>query len=227
MAENPAPPEVALQRRYRVAVAVAAVLLLALVVRSLDPFGWFAPKPAESPVVAGEATLIAIREAAELTVASGTFSVPVQIDAEKTGLRQRLPDYVDGERIFAIYQADVNATIDLRGLTGESVEADPQTRTITVRVPASTLSRPSIDPENSRIVSHDRGAVQRVEDAFGESSLAAKEQLDAAAVEAIAEAARRSDLPETGRVNGTRFLTLLCERMGYEQITIEYADAPR
>jgi hypothetical protein len=220
------PPEVGLRRRYRVAVAVATVLLLALVVRSADPFDWFVSGPDGEPAAAGEPTLIAIRETAELKAASGTFSVPVELDVEQTGLRQRLPDFVDQEKIIAIYQADVDATIDLRGLTADAIDADPETRTITVRVPTPKLSRPAIDPENSRIVSHDRGALQRIEDALGEGSLAAKEQLDAAAVEAIAKAARESELPDTARVNGARFLTLLCERMGYEHITIEYAGAP-
>lgn len=214
-----------LARRYRIAVGVAAVLLIALVVRSVDPFGWFAA-PEETPAVAGEPTLIAIKETAELKAATGTYSVPVEIDVEKTGLRQRLPDFVDQEKIIAIYQADVDATIDLRGLAADSIDADPQTRTITVRVPQPTLSRPAFDPENSRIISHDRGALQRVEDAFGESSLAVKEQLDAAAVEAVDKAARQSDLPQAARDNGTRFLTLLCQRMGYENITIEYAGDP-
>lgn len=212
--------------RFRIAVGVAAVLLIALVVRSLDPFGWFAPVPEEAPAVAGEPTLIALKETAELKAATGTYAVPVEIDVEKTGLRQVLPDFVDQEKIVAIYQADVDATIDVRGLTADSIDADPQTRTITVRVPQPQLSRPTIDPENSRIVSHDRGALQRIEDAFGESSLAVKEQLDATAVEAIERAARQSDLPRTARENGTRFLTLLCQRMGYEHITIEYAGDP-
>lgn len=219
--------EVSPERRYRVAVAVAAVLLVALIVRSLDPFGWFAPEPAEPPAIAGEPTLIAIREAAELTVATGTFSVPVEVDVEKTGLREWLPDVVDGERIVAIYQADVDATIDLRDLTADAIVADPATRTITLRVPAPELSRPAIDPEKSRIIAHSRGVVQRWDDALGEGSLAVKEELDAAAVTAIDRAARQSDLPGTARVNGTRFLTLLCERMGYERVTIEYAGAPR
>lgn len=215
-----------LTRRYRIAVVVAAVLLVGLLVRSLDPFGWFDPVAVEKHAVAGEPTLIAIRETAELKAASGTFAVPVVVDVEKTGLRQYLPDFVDQEKIIALYQADVDATIDLRGLTADAVKADPQTRTISVRVPAPKLSRPAIDPEKSRIVSHDRGALQRFDDAFGDSSLAVKEQLDTAAVEAIDKAARQSDLPQTARENGTKFLTLLCQRMGYENITIEYAGAP-
>lgn len=226
MADASTPAEASLTRRYRLSVAAVALLLVALVIRSLDPFGWFAPAVQEEPAVAGEPTLIAIRETAELKAATGTYSVPVEIDLEQTGLRQRLPDFLTQEKIIAIYQADVDATIDLRGLTADSIDADPQTRTITLRVPPPELSRPAIDPENSRIVSHDRGALQRVEDAFGESSLAVKEQLDAAAVEAIDMAARQSDLPQTARANGIQFLTLLCERMGYDHITIEYAGAP-
>lgn len=213
-------------RRFVLALAVAALLLVALVLRTVDPFGWFVSEPPERPAVAGEPTLIAIRDAAELKVASGTFSVPVEVDVEKTGLRSIVPDVVDGERIVAIYRADVDATIDLRVLTEESIEADPQTRTITLRVPPPRLSRPAIDPDHSRIISHDRGVLQRVEDAFGEGSLAAKEVLDVAAVDAIASAAQESNLPETARANGKQFLTLMCQQMGYEDITVEYTGTP-
>ena len=54
-----------------------------------------------------------------------------------------------------------------------------------------------------------------------------KEDLDRAAVDAIARAAEQSDLSATAEANGTRFLTLLVERLGYEQVTIEYAEPAR
>lgn len=214
--------------RLRVAIAVAAVLLIALVVRSLDPFGWFGGTGAEeSGATAGDVTLLEIREAEELKVASGSFSVPVVVDAPRTGLRERLPTFVDGERIVAIYQGDVDATIDLRGLTDDGITADPAERTITVRVPAPQLSPPRIDHGKSRLLSHDRGLVQRAEDALGDGSLAVKEDLDRAAVAAILRAAEESDLTATAETNGTQFLTLLCQRLGYDRVTIEYVEPAR
>lgn len=215
-------------RRVAAAIAVAGVLLVALVTRIFDPFGWFdGEAETASSAAAGDVTLIRIRDAAELKVATGTFSVPVVTDAERSGLRERLPGFVDSEQIVAIYHGDVDATIDLRGLTEEGIDADPQARTITVRVPAPVLSRPSIDHEKSRIVSHQRGILQRLEDAAGEGSVTAREDLDAAAVQAIARAAEESDLEATARTNGEQFLRLLCEQMGYEQVTITYAEPAR
>lgn len=216
-------------RRW-IAIALAALVVLAvlLVVRGLDLFGWFGMEnPAEQPAAAGDVTLIEIRDLADLNVATGSYSVPVVIDAERTGLRERLPGFVDGEQIVAIYYGDVDAKIDLRGLTAEGVIADPASRTITVRVPAPVLSRPSIDHEKSRIVSHQRGILQRVEDAAGDGSLVAKEELDTAAVNAINRAAEESHLEDTARQNGEQFLRLLCERMGYENITIDYVEPQR
>lgn len=214
--------------RLRVAIAVAAVLLVALVIRSLDPFGWFGGTDDDSEgATAGDVTLLEIRETEELKVATGSFSVPVVVEAPRTGLRQRLPEFVDGERIVAIYQGDVDATIDLRGLTEEGITADPVERSITVRVPAPQLSQPRIDHEKSRLLSHDRGLVQRTEDALGEGSLAVKEELDRAAVTAISRAAEESDLTDTAQTNGTEFLTLLCQRLGYDRVTIEYVEPAR
>jgi len=227
-APAPAPQPPAADPRLPIALAVAALLLVALLVRSLDPFGWFDPVAEEDAgAAAGDVTLLEIREAAELNVATGRFSVPVVIDAPRTGLRQRLPEFVDGEKIVAIYQGDVDATIDLRGLTAEGIRADPEARSITVRVPSPRLTPPRIDHEASGVISHQRGVVQRVEDALGDGSLAVKEDLDRAAVDAIARAAEQSDLSATAEANGTRFLTLLVERLGYEQVTIEYAEPAR
>ncbi|MDO5500968.1 MAG: DUF4230 domain-containing protein [Propionibacteriaceae bacterium] len=216
--------------RLVAAFAAIVVLLLVLLLRSLDPFGWFGdPAPEEVPVgaAAGDVTLLEIREAADLQVATGRFSVPVIVDAPpRSGLRERLPEFVDGERIVAIYQGDVNATIDLRGLGAEGVTADPVARTITLRVPEPRLSSPAIDHEKSQIVSHTRGIVQRLEDAAGEGVLLVKEDLDREAVSAIAQAAEDSNLRETGRTNGRHFLTALCQRLGYEQVTIEFVAPP-
>lgn len=214
--------------RLRAAIAVAAVLFVALVVRSMDPFGWFAPTaPSTDGAAAGDVTLLEIREAAELNVATGRFSVPVTVDVVRTGLRERLPDFVDGEQVVAIYQGDVEAIIDLRELSADGITADPQQRTITLRVPAPRLSSPRIDHEKSRLVSHQRGIVQRVEDALGDGSLAVKEELDRAAVTAITRAAAESELADTAEANGTRFLTLLCQRLGYERVIVEYAQPAR
>lgn len=214
--------------RLRVAVAVAVVLLIALVVRSLDPFGWFGGTGDDrAAATAGDVTLLEIRETAELKAATGSFSVPVTVDVARTGLRERLPEFVDGERIVAIYQGDVDATIDLRGLTEEGVTANQATRTITLRLPEPRLSAPRVDHEKSQLVSHERGLVQRVEDALGNGSLAVKDDLDRAAVDAISRAAEESHLTATAKMNGTRFLTLLCQRLGYDRVTIEYAEPPR
>ncbi|MDO5681422.1 MAG: DUF4230 domain-containing protein [Propionibacteriaceae bacterium] len=208
---------------------MAAVLLVMLLVRSFDPFGWFATSAVseQNSAAAGDVTLLAIQETAELSVASGRFSVPVTIDVPRTGLRQRLPDFIDGEKIVAIYQGDVDAMIDLRGLTAEGITADPEARSITVRVPAPRLTEPRILHDKSGIVTHQRGVVQRVEDAVGDGSLVVKEELDQAAVSAIVRAAEESDLRATAEDNGRRFLTLLCERLGYVDVTVEYAEPPR
>lgn len=213
-------------RRLTLALVAVAVLATLLLARLLDPFGWFEPEDVNS-ATAEDVTLIEIRDAAELKVATGAFSVPVVVDVERTGLRERLPGLVDSEQIVAIYYGDVDATIDLRGLTAEGIVADPEARTIEVTVPAPVLSRPSIDHDKSRIVSHQRGLLQRLEDAAGEGSLVAKEDLDAAGVQAIARAADESGLDQTARENGEEFLRLMVERMGYEEVTIKYAEAER
>ena len=219
----PPPPNT----RVRVLVVVVVVLFVALIGRSVDPFGWFEPAAEVTVAASGEATLLELREAAELTAATGTFSVPVTVDAPRGVLRERLPEFVDSEQIIALYQGEVAATIDLSGLTADGITADPVTQTITLEVPAPQLSSPRIDHARSRIVTHQRGVLQRIDDALGDGSLAVKEDLDRAAIAAIAEAAADSGLQETARINGTRFLISLCQGLGYSEVTVEYAETAR
>lgn len=212
--------------RLPIAVTVAALLLVALVVRSADPFGWWSPAASEDRADPGDVVVLELRRTAELTVATGTYQVPVTVELARTGLRAKLPELLDSERVVALYQGDVSAVIDLRELSEDSVRADPQSRSVTVRVPEPTLTRPNLDPAASRVLTHERGAWQRFEDVFDSTPSAQLEQLDQTAADTIAQAAAESDLPQTARDNGVEVLTQLCRALGYTDITIEYVQAP-
>ena len=47
-----------------------------------------------------------------------------------------------------------------------------------------------------------------------------------AAVEALTKAAQDSDLTEKAEQNAREFLTLLANRMGYDDVVVEFVDAP-
>lgn len=157
-----------------------------------------------------------------LEVASGTFQVPIFIDVgPDSGLAAELPDFVSSERITGLYEGQVDATVDLSGLDASDVTIDEEANAITIRVPEPVLGPPRINRENSEIIAHERGVVQRFEDAVGDTNLDMA-ALDEEAEGKIAQAARESDLPRMARDNGAATLEQLGQAMGYDEVTVEY-----
>lgn len=220
-------------RRQVVAWGIAGLSLLGLVgvllIMLFDPLSSLRDRlfGEEDTPVAGSRTVIEIRETRELRAATGEYSVPVFFGVEpQSGVRQYIPDVIDGDSGVAIYQGSVDALIDLRGLTEDDVQADPEAKRLSIRVPEPTLTEPNLDESESTVVLHKRGAATRLADAFSGNPLDKRDALDAKGVEAIALAARESELQDTARTNGRSFLTSLGRQMGYDDILVEYIPAP-
>lgn len=205
------------------AIVLAAVLVTAL----LNPIGRIRDAFFDPDVKAGPGAVVEIRETSELQAATGTFSVPVYLKGEnQSALGRLLPDALNGEQVVAIYQGDVNATIDLRGLSENDVVADEETKSLTITVPEPTLTKPNIDEAKTDVIVHSRGAFTRLNDAISSAPLDTKKELDAAANEALTNAAQESDLMKIARRNGESFLTSLGHSMGYDTITVKYRESP-
>jgi hypothetical protein len=173
---------------------------------------------------ASDVTLLELQRTAQLRAATGTFSVPVDYGTSETGIKQYIPDFIDGDSGIAIYQGSVDALVDLRGLTQADLLADTATNTLTIVVPPPTLTEPNIDEEKSRVVVQQRGLGTRVGDFFAAAPLEKRQELDRAAVAALREAATDSPLSETARENGRDFLVALGHRMGFATVVVRYAD---
>lgn len=215
-------------RRTLVVVVGVSVAFLALV-WAVNPLAWMRDQvfgPGDPPA-AGDATLLEIRETADLRVATGAFSVPVYFgDGEQSLLGEFVPDFIDGDSGVAIYQGSVDAMIDLQKLTQNDIDADQDARTLRITVPAPRLTEPNIDEENSTVVAHSRGVGTRVSEFFDDNPLQARDELDATGVAAVEQAARDSELEETARRNGRAFLTTLGHRLGYDEVTVEFSRSP-
>ena len=103
---------------------------------------------------------------------------------------------------------------------------DRSKRSITLRVPRPVLTKPNIDESRSTVVAQNRGLLTRLGELFNERPLAEKDSLDEVAVEALTKAAQDSDLTEKAEQNAREFLTLLANRMGYDDVVVEFVDAP-
>lgn len=212
----------------RIALGVVAVLaVVGLLVVVVAPFARLrdALFGTDRPV-AGDVALLEIRRTAELRSATGSYSVPVYFGVKESGLNRYIPDVIDGNSGVAIYQGSVDALIDLGALTGDNVVADIDAKTLTLRVPKPVLTSPNIDEEASNVLVQNRGLVTRLADLFDGAPLATKEALDAAAVQALRDAASKSSLEETATDNGRSFLVGLGRSLGYETVNVEFTSAP-
>lgn len=201
-------------------LVLAAIVLL---VFRLNPLGQLGDRlfGTEETVSAGGTTLMQIQQTAQLKAATGTFAVPIFLEKEqKSFLGRKLPGSVTGERVVALYQGTVDATIDLQGLTENDIIIDQENNKLTIKMPAPVLSKPNIDEEKSQVVAHTRGVLPRLEDALGDAPLATRERLDDEAVAALTKAANESDLVSIAQKNGQSFLTSLGHSMGYKNVHV-------
>ncbi|MFN8099835.1 MAG: DUF4230 domain-containing protein [Dermatophilaceae bacterium] len=209
-----------------VPIVLVAILTLGVAFFLADPLGRLkdAILGSSSGPSASDVTLLEIQRTAQLRAATGTFSVPVDYGTSETGIRQYIPDWIDGDSGIAIYQGSVDALVDLRGLTSADLKTDKTTDTLTITVPPPTLTEPNIDEDKSRVVAQQRGLGTRVDDFFAGAPLEKRQGLDQAAVAALREAATQSSLSETARQNGRDFLVALGHRMGFTNVIVRYAD---
>jgi hypothetical protein len=176
---------------------------------------------------AAAVTLAAIHKTSELRTASGEFSVPVTFGQEQSGaVHEVLPDALDADSGVALYYGSVDALVDLKGLAEDDIVVDRSKRSITLRVPRPVLTKPNIDESRSTVVAQNRGLLTRLGELFNERPLAEKDSLDEVAVEALTKAAQDSDLTEKAEQTAREFLTLLANRMGYDDVVVEFVDAP-
>jgi len=93
-------------------------------------------------------------------------------------------------------------------------------------LPAPTLGPPALDTEHSYVVAHESGVANRIAGVFT-GAQPDQMALFHEAEQQISGAAQKSDLSERAKANTTDMLTKLFNRLGYQQVTITYRDAPQ
>ncbi len=202
-----------------VSLAVIALGLLGLllfgIVSALDPFG------SRTVDRSGPSVLERIRQLEEFTAAEATFTQDVDL-TEDANL---LPDFIQGERVTAIVTGTVRATVDFGQLTDDAVQVSDDRTTIRLRLPEPTLSDPEIDEGSARVVSRDRGILDRIEDAFVDNPID-DAPVYQAAEDKLAEAARSTDVLEQARANTERWLTAFLQAAGFTNVEISWVESP-
>ena len=210
-------------RRSRTALVGAAAVLGGLVVvgadRALDALPGFGA-PFEERVVdrSRPALLQSLADLDDYHAAKGRFQVVVDLERDV----RNVPAWVKGERTTYLAVGSVDALVDMGALSGDAVQTDGTSATITL--PAPTLDDARLDLAESRVLDRDRGLVDRVAGAFSddptserEVALVAEDRLTAAAVE--------SDLLARAEASTRAMLTGLAGSFGYDDVTVRFEGA--
>ena len=166
------------------------------------------------------ALLESLEDLSEYHAATGNFQVIV--DTEKD--TRFVPSFVRGERTTFVAGGAVDAVVDFSQLDERSIKVSPD-RSVAIVLPAPTLAEPTVDPQQSRVVSRDRGVLDRIGSAFSDNPtserplvLAAQEKMRAAAIE--------SDLRARAEENTRRMLEGMLRALGYTSVTVSFTPNP-
>jgi hypothetical protein len=215
---------VAGRRRRTLLTAVPAtllVLLVLLVVRGLPswpglPFG-------ASEVDRSAPTLLtSLADLEEYHAATGTFQVVVDLERDV----RFVPSLLSGERTTFLAQGSVDAIVDFSGLDGSAVKASDDGRTVTFSLPPARLDEADVDLASSRVLSRDRGVLDRVGGLFSDNPTSERE-VAALAEDKLAAAAAESPLRAQAEENTRDMLTGLARSLGYTDVLIRFDAADR
>jgi len=202
------------------ALVLAALLLAAL--RGIGLLGAFTnPFGATTVDRSGPAILKALDDLHEYRGARANYEQIVEIEKDY----KWVPSFARGERTLFTAAGSVDGIVDFNSLGAGAVDVSEDGKSVVVTLPHARRSEARLDAERSRVVSRERGVVDRALSAVGDSgndsefySLGQK-KLEAAA------AADPDLLPRT-EDNTRAMLVGLIKALGYEQVTVNYQQTP-
>jgi len=199
-------------------VVIAFTLVGLLAVGVISAFNPFASEQVDR---SAPAVLERIQELEEFTAAEGQFVQTVDFEQDA----KYLPSFLKGERVIASVQGNVAATVDFGSLDQDAVKVIDDRRTISLRLPAPVLQPADIEEASTKILTRDRGVLDRAEDFFS-SNPTDDTPLYRAAEKKVDAAAAQSDLEQTARTNTERWLRTFLGAAGFDEVTISWAPAP-
>ncbi len=153
--------------------------------------------------------------------ASANFQVIV--DTEKDA--KYVPSFIRGERTVFVAAGAVDASVDFSRLDERSIMVSDDRRAVTVALPSPVLSEPRIDPEHSRVVSRERGLLDRLGSVFSDTPTGERE-LYLAAERKMRSAAAASDLRAKAEQNTRQMLEGMLRSLGFSSVTVTFEPPP-
>ena len=167
------------------------------------------------------ALLESLTDLSDYHAASANFQVIV--DTEKD--TKFVPSFIRGERTVYVAGGSVHAIVDFSQLDERSIQVSPDRTSVTVVLPAPTIADPDLDPEQSRVVSRDRGVLDRVGSAFSDNP-STERPLVLAAEEEMRKSAAASDLLAKAEANTRTMLEGMLRALGYASVNVSFSPTP-
>jgi hypothetical protein len=146
------------------------------------------------------ALLTSIQDISQYHAAVGNFEVLLDVEDDVPWL----PDVLAGRRTLFVAAGSVDAYVDMSGLSDGDLVTSPDGTTVSIRLPEAELANPNLDQERSYLFSQDRGAFERVSDAF---VLPEQSEFYQEAETRMTAAAEESELREQASENTRAMLT--------------------
>lgn len=210
-------------RRSLVHVTVLAVTLaavgfgLVLGLKSLRPGN---PLREQTVDRSSPALLKSLTDLAELHAAEGRYQVLVDVEQDT----RFVPSVVKGKRTVYNATGTVDALVDMSAVGPGSIRVEGST--VHVTVPAVRLDDPALDLAQSRVLSRDRGVLDRIGSAVGEERNPDQQLLVLAEGKVGRAAAEDAELRERAEANARTTIASLIRSLGFTDVTVEFAAAP-
>jgi hypothetical protein len=166
------------------------------------------------------AVLHALNDLADYHAASAQYQTTLDIEKDAN----YLPAFLKGDRTLFLAAGSVDGVVDFSHLGGDAVKIDGDHVTITL--PHAHLTAAQVDPQQSHVVTQQRGVLDRLGSIFSDTPsgerhlyLLAQDKLNRAA-------AADPQLTQRTEDNTRAMLTQLLHGLGFKDVRIVFADAP-
>ena len=166
------------------------------------------------------ALLKSLTDLAELHAAEGRYQVLVDVEKDT----QFVPSMLKGSRVVYSATGSVDALVDLSAIGPGAVRVEGTT--VHVTVPAVRLAEPALDLEQSRVISRDRGLLDRIGSAVGEERNPDQQLLVLAEDKLGRAATEDAKLRERAEANARSTITSLVRSLGFTDVVVEFAPVP-
>jgi hypothetical protein len=211
-------PRRGLLRLLGTALAVVVVAGFALLgLRSVFHWPGFGDQEVDR---SGPAVLTAMRDLSEYHAATGQYQIVVDIEQDA----KFLPDVIKGQRTIFLAIGSVDSYVDFRQLGDDAVKVSEDRSSVEITLPRAQLGRPTVDPQQSRVLNRDLGVIDRLGNLFSDQANPQDQQMYVLAEQKLSAAATQVGLTAKAEANTKATLEKLMRSLGFTTVKVTFVD---